>query len=79
MAGLTIPLVDPTFTPDGATSAIKDGTTNTNSPYAQHLPVPRDAGWWLPGQARYVTGGLSPRAAADRTSPPPPVPSTSSP
>ena len=45
----------------------------------QHLPLPRDAGWWLPGQARYVTGGLSPRAAADRTSPPPPVPSTSSP
>jgi hypothetical protein len=31
-AGLTIPLVDKTFTPDGAASAIKDGTTNTNSP-----------------------------------------------
>ena len=29
--GLTIPLVDKTFTPDGAASAIKDGITNTNS------------------------------------------------
>jgi hypothetical protein len=31
VAGLTIPLVDPTFTPDGAVNAISDGTTNTNS------------------------------------------------
>ena len=38
VAGLTIPLVDPSFTPDGATSAIKDGTTNTNSPYLNHFP-----------------------------------------
>jgi len=30
VAGLTIPLVDPSFTPDAATSAITDGTTNTN-------------------------------------------------
>jgi hypothetical protein len=38
VAGLTIPLVDPSFTPDAATSAIKDGTTNTNSPYLDHFP-----------------------------------------
>ena len=38
VAGLTIPLVDPSFTPDGATSAIKDGTSNTNSPYLNHFP-----------------------------------------
>jgi hypothetical protein len=38
VAGLTIPLVDPSFTPDGATSAIKDGTSNTNSPYLKYFP-----------------------------------------
>ena len=31
VAGLTIPLVDPSFTPDGAASAVTDGTTNTNA------------------------------------------------
>jgi hypothetical protein len=31
VAGLTIPLVDPAFTPDGAANAISDGTTNTNT------------------------------------------------
>jgi hypothetical protein len=30
VAGLTIPLVDPSFTPDGAASIITDGTTDTN-------------------------------------------------
>ena len=38
VAGLTIPLVDPTFTPDGATSAIQDGTSNTNGPYLTKFP-----------------------------------------
>lgn len=38
VAGLTIPLVDPTFTPDGATSAIQDGTTNTNGDYLNKFP-----------------------------------------
>ncbi|HEU4997859.1 MAG TPA: DUF4331 family protein, partial [Lapillicoccus sp.] len=38
VAGLTIPLVDPGFTPDGATSVIKDGTSNTNSAYLDHFP-----------------------------------------
>jgi hypothetical protein len=38
IAGLTIPLVDPTFTPDGAASGITDGTFNTNSAYLDHFP-----------------------------------------
>jgi Domain of unknown function (DUF4331) len=38
VAGLTIPLVDPSFSPDGATSAIKDGTDNTNGPYLDAFP-----------------------------------------
>jgi hypothetical protein len=38
IAGLTIPLVDPTFTPDGAASAVTDGTSNTNSPYLNSFP-----------------------------------------
>lgn len=38
VAGLTIPLVDPTFTPDGATSAIQDGTSNTNGAYLDTFP-----------------------------------------
>ena len=38
VAGLTIPLVDPTFTPDSAASAIKDGTTNTNAWYFDNFP-----------------------------------------
>jgi len=38
IAGATIPLVDSTFTPDGAASAVTDGTTNTNSPYLDKFP-----------------------------------------
>jgi len=38
VAGLTIPLVDPSFTPDSAASAIKDGTSNTNSWYFADFP-----------------------------------------
>ena len=38
VAGLTIPLVDPSFTPDGAASAIEDGTTNSNSPVLTSFP-----------------------------------------
>ncbi len=38
VAGLTIPLVDPSFTPDGATSAIADGTSNTNGDYLDTFP-----------------------------------------
>ncbi|UQX87842.1 DUF4331 domain-containing protein [Jatrophihabitans telluris] len=38
IAGLTIPLVDKSFTPDSAASAVQDGTTNTNSPYLTSFP-----------------------------------------
>ena len=38
IAGLTIPLVDPTYEPDGAASAIEDGTTNTNAPVTGEFP-----------------------------------------
>ena len=38
VAGLTIPLVDPSFTPDGAVSAVSDGTTNTNAAVTGSFP-----------------------------------------
>jgi hypothetical protein len=38
VAGLTIPLVDPSFTPDGAASAVQDGTTNTNAALTGTFP-----------------------------------------
>ena len=38
VAGLTLPLVDPSFTPDGAASAVADGTTNTNAGIAGSFP-----------------------------------------
>jgi hypothetical protein len=38
VAGATIPLVDPSFTPDGAASQLTDGTTNTNPPYLSSFP-----------------------------------------
>jgi hypothetical protein len=38
IAGVTIPLVDPTFTPDGPASAVADGTTNTNAAVTKKFP-----------------------------------------
>lgn len=38
VAGLTIPLVDKTYTPDAAAAAIKDGTSNTNAPLLDWFP-----------------------------------------
>ena len=38
VAGLTIPLVDPSFTPDGAAAAVEDGTTDTNAPLLDVFP-----------------------------------------
>ena len=38
IAGLTIPLVDKSFTPDDATKVIKDGTTNTNPAFLNRFP-----------------------------------------
>jgi hypothetical protein len=42
VAGATIPLVDPGFTPDGATSVLTDGTSNTNLPYRSTFPYLAD-------------------------------------
>jgi Domain of unknown function (DUF4331) len=38
VAGVTIPLVDPTFTPDGAAGVVTDGTTDTNGPTPSVFP-----------------------------------------
>lgn len=38
IAGVTIPLVDPSFTPDGAASAVTDGSSYTNSPLLSDFP-----------------------------------------
>ncbi|MFI6679562.1 DUF4331 domain-containing protein [Kribbella sp. NPDC050470] len=38
VAGLTIPLVDKSYKPDGAASAIEDGTSNTNPPLLDRFP-----------------------------------------
>jgi len=54
VAGLTIPLVDPTFKPDDAASAIKDGTTNTNNAPLSSFPylgTPSGGYQTVPGKA----------------------------
>jgi hypothetical protein len=38
IAGITIPLVDPSFKPDAAAGAVQDGTSNTNAPYLDAFP-----------------------------------------
>ena len=38
IAGLTIPLVDPGFTPDGATAGLGDGTSNNNVAVTSSFP-----------------------------------------
>ncbi len=55
IAGLTIPLVDPSFTPDGAASAITDGTTNTNASVSGAFPylgLPGGGYQTLPGTTK---------------------------
>jgi hypothetical protein len=52
VAGLTIPLVDPTYTPDGAASAVQDGTSNTNAallPSFPYLGLPGGGYQTVPG------------------------------
>ncbi|GAA5019441.1 DUF4331 domain-containing protein [Terrabacter aeriphilus] len=45
VAGATIPLVDPSFTPDAAAAALTDGTSNTNLAVLPHFPyMPDPAG-----------------------------------
>jgi len=38
VAGATIPLVDPSFTPDGAAAVLVDGTGDDNRPFLDHFP-----------------------------------------
>ena len=38
IAGATIPLVDPTYTPDATASELNDGTENTNAPLLNRFP-----------------------------------------
>ncbi|HJQ03625.1 MAG TPA: DUF4331 domain-containing protein [Jatrophihabitans sp.] len=38
VAGATIPLVDPSYTPDAVAAKLTDGTTNTNSAYLPSFP-----------------------------------------
>jgi hypothetical protein len=38
IAGVTIPLVDPSYQPDGAASVVQDGTSNTNPPTTNSFP-----------------------------------------
>ena len=53
VAGLTIPLVDPSFTPDGATSAIQDGSFNPSEritlPSFPYVGPPH-SGYRVPGE-----------------------------
>lgn len=42
VAGVTIPLVDPTFTPDGAAAAVEDGTGPGSGRYISHFPYLAD-------------------------------------
>ena len=42
VAGVTIPLGDPSFTPDGAASAVEDGTTDTNGDTSLTFPYLAD-------------------------------------
>ncbi len=45
VAGATIPLVDHSFTPDGAAALLQDGTTNTNLALLRTFPyMPNPAG-----------------------------------
>ena len=54
IAGLTLPLVDPSFTPDGAASAAADGTTNTNATSTETFPH-----LGLPGGGYQTTPGTT--------------------
>ena len=54
IAGLTLPLVDPSFTPDGAASAAADGTTNTNAKSTGTFPY-----LGLPGGGYQTTPGTT--------------------
>ena len=54
IAGRTIPLVDPSYTPDGASSLVNDGTKNTNAAATAHFPY-----LGLPGGGYQTTPGTT--------------------
>jgi hypothetical protein len=60
IAGLTIPLVDPSYRPDAAASGITDGTTNQNPPYLDHFPylAYANGGYQTVPGTSAVSGGL---------------------
>ncbi len=52
IAGITLPLVDKSFTPDQAAGGLTDGTRNTNAPYMKYFPylgTPLGEYQYLPG------------------------------
>jgi len=54
LAGVLIPLVDPTFTPDKAAGGLTDGTSNTNGAYPSTFPylaTPNSGYAYSPGPA----------------------------
>jgi hypothetical protein len=54
IAGLTLPLVDPSFTPDAVLTSVADGTTNTNSAYLSKFPylgTPAGGSQYKPGMS----------------------------
>ncbi len=55
IAGLTIPLVDPSYKPDDAASKVTDGTTNENGAYPDGFPflaAPNGGYQTMPGTSR---------------------------
>jgi hypothetical protein len=55
IAGLTIPLVDPSYKPDDAASKVTDGTTNDNGAYPDGFPflaAPNGGYQTMPGTSR---------------------------
>ena len=60
IAGLTIPLVDPSYTPDAAASRVTDGTTNENPPYLHRFPYLgfANGGYQTRPGTSAVSGGL---------------------
>jgi hypothetical protein len=62
IAGATIPLVDPSYTPDDVVSSVGDGTTNTNTAtpptgYFPYLGVPGGGYQTVPGSTRASSEG----------------------
>lgn len=65
IAGATIPLVDPSYTPDAVVGSVADGTTNTNTAtaptgYFPYLGVPGGGYQTVPGTTRASSRGYGP-------------------